>query len=133
MRVGGRGCGINGVSETEYACHGLSLGDQGRLLGGGERQITRATYIFLDKLSVHHAGSRDQLLGIEVNEAVAGLHQEKRGGRRFPGYRQLPATSKGQVTAQQSLGLPDFFPTSLKFHHWNFTFWGTKCSVHPGL
>lgn len=50
----------------------------------GERQITRATYILLDELSVHHAGSRDQLVGIEVNEAVAGLHQEKRGRKKVP-------------------------------------------------
>lgn len=54
------------------------------LLGRG-RQIIRATYIFLDELSIHQAGSRDQHVGVKVNEVVAGLCQERKpGGSRSP-------------------------------------------------
>lgn len=74
-------CGLvaQTVSEAEYTCHWLALGDQGRLLGRGRRegQIIGATYILLDELRVNQAGSRDQLIGIKVNQVVAGLCREK--------------------------------------------------------
>lgn len=62
------------------------MGDWGRPLGGRreERQIIKVTYILLDELSVNYAGSGDQLIGIEVNEVVAGLCQKKVGGSGSP-------------------------------------------------
>lgn len=70
--------------KLNYTCHGLGLGDQRRLLGGRREggQIIRVTYILLDELSVSYAGSGDQLVGIEVNEVVAGLCRKKVGGSR---------------------------------------------------
>lgn len=45
--------------------------------GRGEGQITGATYILLDELRINQAGSRDQLVGIKVDQVVAGLCREK--------------------------------------------------------
>lgn len=94
--------------KLNYTCHGLGLGDRRRPLGGRREggQIIRVTYILLDELSVNYAGSGDQLLGIEVNEVVAGLCQKRRWAEAgLPGHRQQPAASRGRGRcSRQSLG-----------------------------
>lgn len=55
------------------------------------RTIVGATYILLDELRVSHAGSRDELIGVEVHQAVAGLCGE--GGRaRAEGAKPVAVT-----------------------------------------
>lgn len=78
---------------------GLGSENQRRLLGGGGggRQIIRATYILLDELSIHQAGSRDQHVSIKVNEVVAGLCQERKpGGSRSPWVQATASHFQGR-------------------------------------
>ena len=96
------------------------MGDRGRPLGGRRegRQIIKATYILLDELSVNYAGSGDQLVGIEVNEVVAGLCRKKVGGSRSPwaqaGTGSDPLLQGDEAAALGShLGPPNLFSTSL--------------------
>lgn len=98
------------------------------------RKIIGATYILLDELCIHQAGSRDHLISIKVDQVVAGLCREKTEEAGLPRHR----LREQSYCSWQLLGPLSFPPTSLaqypKFYPWNFTFWGDgKCWFHTEI